>query len=131
MNSNSIIPTRKDLSKKNMIGASIEAILSYCDTRKIINPKDCCSLIGFNDKASLIFEDMNIGEIDEIKNKCISELKPDGFTLFKNSFEKAKTILDKINRVNYIPIIILLTDGLDHGYEDTIDYIENEVSNLY
>ena len=96
-----------------------------------INPKDCCSLIGFNDKASLIFEDMSIGEIDEIKNKCISELKPDGFTLFKNSFEKAKTILDKINRVNYIPIIILLTDGLDHGYEDTIDYIENEVSNLY
>ena len=51
---------------------------------------------------------------------------------FKKAFEAAKNIVEEINKKKeYIPVIILLTDGLDFEPEETINYIEKEVSYIY
>jgi hypothetical protein len=123
------VPTNLFIQQKmnNMLGASIQAIYNFCQTRAVLSPKDKCALIGFNGEANIIFENVPIGE-NEILNTCLSKLKPDGYTLFENAFKKAKIILDSLNRKELIPIIILLTDGLDFGSENTINYIKNEVS---
>ena len=88
------------------------------------------SLIGFNDNASLIFENISLGNIDEIKNNCINKLKPNGQTKFVNAFKEASKIINKENGNgnDFQKIIILLTDGLDHDPEKTLDYIKKEVS---
>ena len=129
MGSLSEVPTNLFIQQKmnNMLGASIQAIYNFCQTRAVLSPKDKCALIGFNGEANIIFENVPIGE-NEILNTCLSKLKPDGYTLFENAFKKAKIILDSLNRKELIPIIILLTDGLDFGSENTINYIKNEVS---
>jgi len=51
----------------NMIGASIQAIYDFCKKRDSLSPKDKSALIGFNDKADKIFENIPIGN-DEILN---------------------------------------------------------------
>jgi len=111
----------------NMIGASIQAIYDFCKKRDSLSPKDKSALIGFNDKADKIFENIPIGN-DEILNNCLTKLNPKGGTYFVNAFKEAKTILEGIDRKEHTPIIILLTDGLDHGYKDTIEFLKNDVS---
>ena len=133
MESNSIRPNKNEIKRvmDNMLGCAIEAIINYCNKRNSINPKDKCALIGYNDKASLIFDNMFIGEINEIKKNCLIKLKPEGCTYFINAFKEAKKIIENINdRNEYRPVIILLTDGLDFNYEETINYIKNDVSNF-
>ena len=129
MSSQSEVPNNFliQLTMNNMLGASIEAIYNFCKQRAFLSPKDKCALIGFNDKANKIFENVSIGE-DKILDICLSKLKPDGNTLFETAFKEAKKIIDNIDRKELIPIIILLTDGLDHDSEKTINYIKNEVS---
>ena len=113
----------------NMLGASIEALLNYCKKRFAINVKDMCALIGFNENATLICENICVGENEEIKNNCLNKLNPCGRTYFINAFKEAKKILEKLkDKKEYIPVIILLTDGLDFNSEETIKYIENDVS---
>jgi uncharacterized protein YegL len=111
----------------NKLGAAIEALINYCKKRKDLNPKDKCSLIGYAENANKIFEDISISEIDKIKNYCFENLHPSGVTYFIEAFKEAKKILDNIDRNEYIPIIILLTDGLDHKPDETINYLKNEV----
>ena len=91
----------------NMLGAAIEAIEKYCKIRAIKSPKDKCALIGFSDKAEIIVEDFNIEQNNLIVNKCLEKLKPNGNTYFYNAFETANKIIQKINRVETAPIIIL------------------------
>ena len=132
MNSESIKPTNKAIKNKkmnNMIGAAIQAIYDFCKKRASLSPKDLNALIGFNEKANLIFENVSIGNI-ELLNNYFLKLKPNGSTKFIHAFKEAKKILDKIERSQYIPIIILLTDGLDHVYKETLEYIEKEVNNF-
>ena len=126
MNSNSITPTIPDIKKgmNNITGAFIEAILNYCKIRNEIEGKEIISLIGFNDKASLIFENIPIGNNEEIKNNCISKMKPLGNINFLNAFIEAKKILNNINENMYIPIIIFLTNRLGFDLEETLEYIE-------
>ena len=62
---------------------------------------------------------------EKIINDCLSNLKPLDFTNFTKAFEESSKILENINRNMFFPIIILLTDGLDHYYESTISFIEN------
>ena len=112
----------------NMIGASIQAILDYCKIRNSLNPKDISALIGFNDKAHLIYQNVYVNQIREITNKCISNVKPNGCTFFVNAFKEASRILENIDRKQYVPFIIILSDGLDHGFKETEDYLNNEVS---
>ena len=116
-----------NLRMNNMLGATIQALYNFCKKRAALSPKDKCALIGFNDKANKIFENVSIGE-DTILDICLSKLKPDGLTLFETAFKEAKKILDNIDRKELIPIIILLTDGLDKDSQKTINYIKNEVS---
>ena len=131
MSNRSIRPTT-DINKKmdNMLGASIEAIINFCNKRFGINEKDTGALIGFNDKASLIFENFSLGSIDEIKNNCMTKLSPNGETIFVNAFKEASKIINNINGNDFQKIIILLTDGLDHNPEKTLDYIKSEVSKI-
>ena len=130
MREDSIKPTEAEIKNKmnNNLGAAIEALLNYCKKRNSLNPKDKCSLIGYETKATKIFENISISEIDRIKEFCFNNLKPSGGTYFINAFKEAKTILDNINRNEYIPVIILLTDGLDGELKKTIEYLKNEVS---
>jgi len=132
MSSNSNKPkNEKDIINKmnNMLGASIEALLNYCRKRFAINVKDMCALIGFNENATLICENICVGENEEIKNNCLSKLNPCGRTYFINAFKEAKKLLEKLkDKKEYIPVIILLTDGLDFNSEETLKYIENDVS---
>ncbi len=61
--------------------------------------------------------------------KCIAQLKPKWGTEFLYTFQKAKTIINNVkNFKEYILRIILLSDGLDFHHENTIIYIENDVS---
>lgn len=119
------------LSEKhnNMLGATIEALLKYCEIRYKINRREKCALIGYNNNASLIFKDYYVGEKDRIKEKCLSKLDADGGTVFEEAFKKAKEILLEINsKREYIPVIILLTDGIDWYSDKTIKYIKDDVS---
>lgn len=130
MRNSSIKPTEPEFKNKmnNMLGAAIEALLNYCKKRNTINPKDKCSLIGYESKATKFFDNISISEFDRIKEFCFNNLKPSGGTHFLNAFKEAKKILDNINRNEYIPVIILLTDGLDAESENTINYLKNDVS---
>ena len=133
MNSNTHVPSNNYIWEKrpNMIGAAIQAIYSYCEIREKSSPKDKCALFGFNKQAFMVFENFGVEERDKILNKCFGGLKPNGFTLFEDAFVKAFDLINNQNfdRNEFIPIIILLTDGLDHGHEKTIPFIE-EVSNI-
>ena len=111
----------------NMIGAAIEAILKYCKIRNSLNPKDMTSLIGFNDNAHLIYKNLSVSETDQILKDCLSKLKPEKCTFFDRAFNEAFNILNSIERNQFIPVIIMLSDGLDHS-TNTIDYLEKKVS---
>ena len=130
MGNSSIRPSEAEYKSKmdNMLGAAIEALLNYCKKRNTINPKDLCSLIGYEKNAKTIFENISIGDFDRIKDFCFNNLKPGGTTIFTNAFKEAKKILENINRNEYIPVIILLTDGLDDYPNDTINYLKDDVS---
>ena len=86
--------------------------------------KDKCSLIGFNTSAEVILKDINIANNERIISACISKLKPSGGTKFLNAFKECYYILQAINRTEFIPIIILLSDGLDNEYDKTKPFIE-------
>jgi len=129
MSSSAEKPIRKDLKHDNVLGAVIEAILNYCQTRAEINPNEKCALIGYSDmdNTKCIFEDIEIKEIEIIKEKCVNKLDAYGCTYFKYAFEKAKEIVDQLKNRNYIPVIILLTDGIDFEPQNTINYIHDEL----
>ena len=129
----SIKPEREDIkgSKEhnNMLGASIEALLKYCQIRIQVNRREKCALIGYENKATKIFKDRYIAEEKEIRDMCLFSLKASGGTVFKEAFIEAKKILDEIHlKREYIPVIILLTDGEDFYPNKTINYLKNEVS---
>ena len=127
MRSKSDTPTNNKIKHKlnNMLGSSIQAISNFCKIRTEQNFKDKCSLIGFSDKANIIFKDVDIDNNEKIIDDCLSKLVPLDFTNFKKAFEESSKILEEIKRNEFYPIIILLTDGLDHYYEETISFIEN------
>jgi hypothetical protein len=120
-------PTNKIIKDKldNMLGSSIQAISNFCKIRTEQNFKDKCSLIGFSDKANIIFKDVDIDNNEKIINDCLSNLVPLDFTNFKIAFEESCKILEEIKSNEFLQIIILLTDGLDHYYEETLSFIEN------
>ena len=124
-----VVPTNTVIQQKmnNMLGASVQAICDFCKKRASLNSRDKCALIAFNDKAEKIFDNFPIEDNIKLENYLLN-LKPDGYTLFLSAFKEAKQILDSIDRKEFIPIIILLTDGIDYGCNDTINYIKNEVS---
>ena len=133
MDSNSIMPTRVDIKYKktldNMLGATIEALLDYCSVRSKINRREKCALIGYDDNATIKFKDKHVVNETEIRDICLEKLKTGGCTVFKKAFEKAKEILDEIHKKKeYIPVIILLTDGEDFFPDETINYIKDQVS---
>ena len=115
-----------------MLAASIEEIINSCNKRNNMNEKDMGTLIGFNDNAFLFFENINLGKIDKIKNKCITQLLPGGGTSFLNAFKEASKILNNINGNDYShKSIILLTDGLNKTLDETLIYIKNDVSIVF
>ena len=126
MESSSQNPTNPKIKEKlnNMLGATIQAIDSFCKLRNEKSIKDKCSLIGFNDSAKLILKDIYMEQNENITNTCLSKLKAEGYTKFYKAFEESQLILNEIDRNEYIPIIILLTDGLDHGYDKTKSYVK-------
>ena len=125
-------PTNQKIKEKlnNMLGASIQAIDSFCKLRNEKSVKDKCSLIGFNISAKLIVKDIYMEENETITNICLSNLKPEGGTIFYKAFQESYLILKEIDRNEYIPIIILLTDGIDHGYKKTKPFVE-KVRNIF
>ena len=125
MSSKTQQPTNPGILDKmpNMMGAALQAIDTYCRERESLSPKDKCALIGFNKTAFEVFKNVDIK--DQNLESCYEKLKPEGYTLFKCAFEKAFNLIinSNIDRNELVPIIILLTDGLDHGNEETIPYI--------
>ena len=61
---------------------------------------------------------------ENIINACLEKLKPDGGTNFYCAFKESSKILDIIDRNEFIPIIILLSDGIDHNYKSTKNFLE-------
>ena len=118
---NSIIKNKLD----NMLGSSIQAFSTFCKIRSNQSFKDKCSLIGFNDKAKIILENVYMNDNEMIINNCLSNLYPGECTNFYNAFKESAKILEKVDRNEFFPIIILLTDGLDHSYESTKPFVEN------
>ena len=130
MDSESIKPEMESISQSkkhnNMLGASIEALLKFCEKRFTINRREKCALIGYDNDAQLIFKDYYVEQEDKIKNECLLKLYPSGGTEFKEAFKEAKKLLDEINNnKQYRPIIILLTDGEDFHPNETIEYVKN------
>ena len=130
MDSKSIEPSMRDINQSqihnNMLGASIESLLKFCEKRFTINRREKCALIGYDDYAKIIFEDKYVEEKDEIKKMSLANLYPRGGTEFKKAFEESKKILDIINiQKQYRPIIILLTDGEDFHPNETIEFVKN------
>ena len=128
MDSELIKPTGDDssISQKhdNMLGATIEVLLHFCEKRSIINRREKCALIGYDNKAKLIFKELYVSD-ENIKKMCLSELSTGGGTEFKEAFSEAQLLVDEINnKKEYIPIIILLTDGDDFHPEETIEKVE-------
>jgi len=126
MDSKSDKPTNIIIKEKldNMLGSSIQAISNFCKIRSSKSIKDKCSLIGFNNKAKIILKDVQMNNNEMIINDCLSNLHPDGCTYFSEAFKESNKILEKVDRNEFIPIIILLTDGLDHSYKSTKPYVE-------
>ena len=56
-------------------------------------------------------------------------MEPRGGTVFKAAFIEAEKIVKDIkDKKEYMPIIILLTDGDDFHPKETIEYIKTNVS---
>jgi len=125
MESNSSIPTNDKNKQKlnNMLGTAIQTIDYFCKLRKEKSVNDKCAIIGFNNSAQLILKDTYVNDNENIINTCISNLKPEGGTKFYKAIKESGNILKEIKRNEYIPIIILLTDGLDHSYDKTKSYV--------
>jgi len=61
----------------------------------------------------------------------LEKLSPNNATSFTDAFVKAFDLIDnQVDRNELKPIIILLTDGLDHTFENTIKFI-GEVSHIF
>ena len=109
----------------NMLGASIEVLLNFCKKRYKINRREKCALIGYAHEASPIIKDIYVAKVDEIKKECLSKLEAYGGTEFKEAFKEAKKLLVEINEnKQYIPIIILLTDGEDFNPDEAIKLVK-------
>ena len=119
-------PTNMKIKEKldNKLGASIQALEGFCKLRNSKNFKDKCSLIGFNDSAEIILRDIYMDQNESMINICLSKLNPGGGTSFYGAFNESKILLEEIDRNEFIPIIILLTDGLDNYYEETKPLVE-------
>ena len=65
-----------------------------------------------------------MNENEKIIDTCLSNLKAEGCTYFYHAFKESDILLKEIDRNEFIPIIILLTDGLDHGYKKTKPFVE-------
>ena len=119
MASKSENPTNKRIKEKldNILGVSIQAIDSFCKIRSVTNKKDKCAIIGFENEAKVILSDIYMENKENIINTCLLKLKPDGGTRFYNAFKESYNILNNIDRNEFIPIIILLSDGIDHDYK--------------
>jgi uncharacterized protein YegL len=133
MTSQSQKPTNLGILEKmpNMLGAAIQAIDTYCKLRAKESQKDLCSLFGFNVNAISVFENKSVEDGEEILKSCFEKLQPNNATSFTDAFVKAfDLIYNQVDRNELKPIIILLTDGLDHNFENTIKFI-GEVSHIF
>ena len=79
------------------------------------------ALFGFNIEAIEVFENLAIQECNGYE-----KLKLGKCTFFKCAFKKAFYLISNSNldRNEFIPVIILLTDGLEHGKDETITFVE-------
>ena len=136
MKSQSVKPNYPKIEDKmpNMLGAAIQEIYRYCKTRAVESFKDKCAIFGYSNEASKVFTERKIDEeqCETILDDCLGILKPNGGTKFLPAFEKAFDLIaeKEINKSELTPVIILLTDGLDHNHKETLSYIE-KVSILF
>ena len=133
MNYNDVTPNIEKIKNRpnfnNRIGVFINVIDNYSRKRNSLNNEDVFSLITFNSKSNIIFDDCSLNEINII-DECINKIKIKEGTNFELAFTKASEILEKIDKQKYQPVIILLTDGDDCNKEKTISYI-TKVSIIY
>ena len=129
MESKSEKPTNIKIKNKldNILGVSIQAIDSFCKIRSQKSKKDKCAIIGFESNAKVILSDIYMEYDENIINTCLEKLNPEGGTHFSHAFEESIKILDNIDRNEFIPIIILLSDGIDHDYESTKNFLEKVI----
>ena len=126
MKSKSEKPTGMKIKNRldNILGVSIQAIDNFCRIRSQNNKKDKCSIIGFENEAKVILSNIYMEDKENIINTCLEKLNPDGGTNFYCAFKESSKILDIIDRNEFIPIIILLSDGIDHSYKSTKNFLE-------
>ena len=126
MKSKSENPTIMKIKSRldNILGVSIQAIDNFCRIRSQNNKKDKCSIIGFENEAKVILSNIYMEDKENIINACLEKLKPDGGTNFYCAFKESSKILDIVDRNEFIPIIILLSDGIDHSYKSTKNFLE-------
>ena len=134
MSRNDITPNIPSISKNeyfnNRMGRLIESMNKYFNRRNKNNKEDIFSFITFSDKASVIFSNINCNSNKKFNliNESMEKIgKCEGETEFYLGFKEAEKILSNINRKNYKPVIILLSDGADQKYEETLKIV-NRVS---
>ena len=114
----------------NRFGRLIESMDKYISRRRKNGTEDVFSLISFSDVANIIFQNINCRFNDDFNfiNESMQKIDScEGQTVFYLGFQKAKEILESIDRKKYKPIIILFSDGADQKQEDTINIVK-EVS---
>ena len=131
MGTNDITPSNKKLYKNqdfnNRLGCVIQVLNNYIKKRLDINKEDVFSLISFSTGADICFRDYNQESYQDYDfiEECMELFQsPKGSTNFKKGFEEAEKILLEINKENYNPIIILLSDGDDDKPNETIEYVK-------
>jgi hypothetical protein len=116
----------------NRLGCVIHVVDNYVKKRLSINNNDIFSFVAFNSGGQIIFQNYNYKRINSLDliDECMELIGgPDGGTRFLEGFKRAKDILFTINKKEFKPVIILLSDGEDFCPYRTIEYIKENVSN--
>ena len=116
----------------NRLGCVIHIVDNYIKKRLSINDKDIFSFVTFNFQGEIIFQNYKSANINSINliDECMKLIgRASGGTSYLEGFKLAKEIFSTINRKEYQPIMILLSDGDDYLPETTIDYVKKNVSN--
>ena len=121
---------KKNEAFDNRLGCVLQVIDNYIKKRLNIEKDDLFSFITFSTYSQIIFRDYNKNKIEseDWLKSCMNTIQDaKGNTFFLEGFRKGNEILSTINRNNYKPVIILLSDGENDlkTQNETINFVKN------
>ncbi|CAG8473542.1 7953_t:CDS:10 [Ambispora leptoticha] len=104
----------------NRLGAVYEAVYNFIKTRnhsgkatfvgRAAVDRDITSLILFNNAATVVFENQNLSDTEELLNMMM-KFTPAGGTFFREGIKKAAEIIEKYYDPKKTNVIMFLSDG--------------------